>query len=148
MIKWHKQHDFLKWLNLSPRYKNTNVTSVTISRLSLAENSVRLTFMATAAARAALLVLSRVCSIFVCVQTVVWLPLSGICNVHANGHACDCTLGLCGHRKRVCTERWLVSGRKSPCRIRDSNPRQHGAWRFGPTLYKLSHIPSVGPGTV
>ena len=87
--------------------------------------------LATAAARAALSVLSRVCSMFVC--PVVWLPVSGICNVHANVHACDFALGLCGHRKRICTERCLVSGRKIPCRIRDSNPRQHGAWRFGPT---------------
>ena len=41
---------------------------------------------------------------FVCVQTVVWLPVFGIFNVHTDADACDCTQGLYRHCKRVCTE--------------------------------------------
>ena len=47
-----------------------------------------------------------VCAVFSCVQTMVWLPLVpvfGIFNVHTDVAACDCSLGLYGHRKTVCT---------------------------------------------
>jgi len=40
-------------------------------------------------------------------QTVVWLPVFGIFNVRSDVDACDCTRGLYGHRKRVCTGSWL-----------------------------------------
>ena len=52
-----------------------------------------------------------VSAVFPCVQTMVWLPVFGIFNVHADVDACDCTQGLYGHRKRVCTGNWL--GKKS-----------------------------------
>ena len=40
---------------------------------------------------------------------MVWLPVFGIFNMHADVDACNCTRGLYGHRKtkRVCTESWL-----------------------------------------
>ena len=44
------------------------------------------------------------CVVFPCVQTVVWLPVFGIFNVRTDVDACDCTRGLYGQRKRVCTE--------------------------------------------
>ena len=37
------------------------------------------------------------------VQTMVWLPAFEIFNVLTDVDASDCTLGLYGHRKRVCT---------------------------------------------
>ena len=48
-----------------------------------------------------------VCAVFPCVQTMIWLPVFGFFNVRTDGDACDCTRGLYGHRKRVCTESWL-----------------------------------------
>ena len=48
-----------------------------------------------------------VCAVFLCVQTMVWLPMFGIFNTHTDVPACNCTQGLYGHRKRVCTESWL-----------------------------------------
>ena len=45
-----------------------------------------------------------VCVVFSFVQTVVWLPVFGNFNVCTDVDACDCTQGLYGHRKRVCTE--------------------------------------------
>ena len=41
--------------------------------------------------------------------TKVWLPMLGIFNMHTDDNACDCTRGLYGHRKRVCTEKSLVT---------------------------------------
>ena len=38
---------------------------------------------------------------------MVWLPLFGIFNVRTHVDACDCTQGLYGHRKRVCTGNWV-----------------------------------------
>ena len=50
------------------------------------------------------LVQALVRAAFSCVQTKVWLPAFGIVNVRTDMNACHCTRGLCGHRKRVCTE--------------------------------------------
>ena len=74
-----------------------------------------------------------VCAVFLCVQTKVWLPMLGIFNVRADVKACDCTRGLYGHRKRVCTE--IDSGRKIPCLTGESNQPQR---RAGSTFYQLS----------
>ena len=63
----------------------------------LREIRVALLVEGTAAARAALPIPTGVCSISVC-PTMVWPP------VRTDGDACDCTRGLYGHRKRVCTE--------------------------------------------
>ena len=41
------------------------------------------------------------CAIFSCVRTVVWLPAFGIFKVHTDVDACNCTRGLCRHRKKV-----------------------------------------------
>ena len=55
-----------------------------------------------------------------------------------DGGACDCIAGLYEHRNcRVCIEK--LTGRKIPCRIRDSNPRQYCAWLFSRTLYQLNY---------
>ena len=45
-----------------------------------------------------------VCGVFSCVQTMIWLPVSGIVHVRSDADVCDCTRRLCRHRKRVCTE--------------------------------------------
>lgn len=52
--------------------------------------------------------ISLVGAVLLWVQTMVWLPLLGICYLHTDADACDCTLGLDHHHKteRVCTERW------------------------------------------
>ena len=44
-----------------------------------------------------------VCAVFSCVQTTVWPPVFGICDMHTYVYACDCRGGLYGHRKSVCT---------------------------------------------
>ena len=46
-------------------------------------------------------------AVFSCVQTMVWLPVFGIFNMHTDVDACDCSPGMYGHRKRVCTGSWL-----------------------------------------
>ena len=61
---------------------------------------------ATAAARAVLPIPTSKC-IFLCVQTVVCLPVFGILNMHSDVDACNCTQGLYEHCKRVCTDSWL-----------------------------------------
>ena len=48
-----------------------------------------------------------VCVVFSRVRTLVWLPVSGIFHVHTDADACNCTLGLFWHHKRVCSESWL-----------------------------------------
>ena len=44
------------------------------------------------------------CAVFLCVQTMVWLPAFVIFNVCMDVDAGDSTQGLYGHRKRVSTE--------------------------------------------
>ena len=56
---------------------------------------------------------------------------------HNYVNARDCTRGVYGHRKRVCTESWPW-GKKIPCRTEESNLRQ---LRAGPTTFQLSYIP-------
>ena len=46
-----------------------------------------------------------VCAVFSCVQTMVWLAVFVICNVHTHVDASDCTRGLYGHRTSVSTVR-------------------------------------------
>ena len=65
---------------------------------------------------------------------MAWLPVFGIVNVRTDVDACYCTLGLYGHRKRLCID----SGRKIPCRTAELNPRQYCSWFFG---LSLSFIP-------
>ena len=43
-------------------------------------------------------------AVFSCVQTIVWLRVFQIFDVCTDVYACDCTWGLYGHHKRVCTE--------------------------------------------
>ena len=68
-------------------------------------------------------------------HSMVWLPAFGIFNVSTDVDACDCTRGLYGHRKRVCTG---SSGRKE-----DKNPNTPG------TRTRVSIAPgsSVGRST-
>ena len=73
--------------------------------LSLAGNSGRLTWVRHSSRKSsATHSYLAVCAVFSCVQTMVWLPVLGIFNVRVDVAACDCTLGLYGHRKRVGTE--------------------------------------------
>ena len=45
-----------------------------------------------------------VCAVFLCVQTMLWLPVSGIFNVHTDINECDGTQGVNRHHLRVCNE--------------------------------------------
>ena len=44
-----------------------------------------------------------VCAVFSCVQTMLWLPESGICNMHTGADACDCAQGLWESLRRKLT---------------------------------------------
>ena len=46
-------------------------------------------------------------AVFLCVQTMVWLPVFAIFNMSTVVDACECTRGLYGHCRRVCSECWL-----------------------------------------
>ena len=99
--------------------------------------------------------------IFSCVQTMVFLPIPGIFNVpvHATQRGgwtntvresalkANCkhwftTSFLAGKRCSVCALK-VDCGRKISYRAEESNSRQDCAWFFDPTLYPLSHIPSL-----
>ena len=71
--------------------------------LSLAGNSGRLTWARLQQPKEQRYPFQVGCAVFSCVQTMVWLPVFGILNVHTHADAGDCTRGLCGHPKRVCT---------------------------------------------
>ena len=49
------------------------------------------------------------CAVFLCVQTMLWLPVLGIFNVRTDVDACDCTRVLYGP-VRVCTKSWGGGG--------------------------------------
>ena len=74
-----------------------------------------------------------VCAVFPCVQTRVWLPVSGIVNMCTDVDACNCTRGLYGHCRRVCT------GRQISCHTEYSNSGQYCIWLFSQKLYQLSY---------
>ena len=44
------------------------------------------------------------CVAFLCVQTMVWVPVFGIFNMHPDIDTYNCTWGLYGHHKRDCSE--------------------------------------------
>ena len=46
-------------------------------------------------------------SVFLCVQSTIFLSVLRIANMRTDVDACDCTRGPYGHGKRVCTENWL-----------------------------------------
>ena len=80
-----------------------------------------------------------VCGVFSCIQTMIWLPMFGIFNVRSDADACDCTRGLCGHRKRVRTESWP----------REKNPLPHPGLEPASVLrLALSSVPVTMWGTV
>jgi len=78
-----------------------------------------------------------VCAVFSCVRTVVWLPMFGIFKVRTDVDVCDCTQGLCGHRKRVCTESWL--GEKSLAISGSRTRASFCTWLFSQMLNHLSY---------
>ena len=71
-----------------------------------------------------------VCAVFLFVQTMVRLLVFRIFDVPID--ACDCTLGLYGHRK---SQHWKLTGRKIPYCTREVNTCQYCAWLFGRMLY-------------
>ena len=77
-----------------------------------------------------------VCAVFSCVQTTVWLPVSGIFSVRPDIDACHCTGGCTDTVRKSALE--VGYGRKIPCHTGDSNPRQCCAWLFSWTLYPPS----------
>ena len=56
----------------------------------------------------------RVCAVFLCVKTMVRLPVFWIFNMCTDVDACNCTWGMYWHHKRVCTESWLWDKNLSP----------------------------------
>ena len=71
--------------------------------LSFAGNSDRLTWVRLQQPQEQRYPFLTVRAVFSCVQTMVLLPVLGIFNVRTDVKACDCTRGLYGQRKRVCT---------------------------------------------
>ena len=65
-----------------------------------------------------------VCAVFPSVQTMLWLPVFGICNVRTDADACDCTRGGCTDTVRESALE-ADSGRKIPFAVpgTDSNQR-------------------------
>ena len=74
-----------------------------------------------------------VCAVFLCVQTKVWLPMFAIFNVRTDVNAHDCTWGLYGHRKRVCTESWLW----------EKNPLPHRGIRSALAVCRFNALQTV-----
>ena len=81
-------------------------------------------------------------AVFLCVQTRVWLLVTGTFHMCTGVNACDCTHGTYGHWKSL---HWkLDCGRKIPCDTGESNlPQRHHA---SLTLYRLSYIPDQKDG--
>ena len=120
------------WLTLPTKHMYIYKTNCA-SALSFAGNSGRLTWVRHSSRKSsATHCYHWVYAVFPCVQTMVWLPVSGIWNVRTDVDACDCTRGQYGQvTERVCTGSWLWE--KDPLTHRDSNPRQHCAWFFSRT---------------
>ena len=81
-------------------------------------------------------------AVFLCVQTMVWLPVLGIFNMHTDVDACRCmcTWELYEHHKLWKSALKGDSGRKIPCHNRDSNRHQYCAYRlFSWMLNQLSY---------
>ena len=135
---WHHFHSVGQGSDYSPAIWPGRLSQTS---LSLAENSGCLTWVRHSSCQSSS-THSYQCSVaaFSCVQTVVRLPLFGICNVRSDVDACDYTRELYGHHQRVCTESWLwEKNKKQPCRTGDSNPRQYCVWLFCRTLYQVSY---------
>ena len=92
-----------------------------LSLLSLAGTSGRLTWARLQQLQEQCYPFQVGCAVFSCVHTMVWLTVFGIFNMHTHADAGDCTRGLCGHPKRVCTR---TPGFRT---------------RFGPMLYELNY---------
>ena len=45
-----------------------------------------------------------VSAVFLCDQTMIWLPVLESFTMRMDVDACDCKQGLYGHRKRVCSK--------------------------------------------
>ena len=59
-----------------------------------------------------------VCAVFLCDQTIVWLPVLGFFNLCTDVDACNCIWGLYRHWKMICTGRLF-----------EKNPLPHqGTW--------------------
>ena len=62
--------------------------------LSLAGNSGRLTWVRLQQPQEQCYPFLSVCAVFLCVQTIVWLPVFGIFNVCTDVESCDYARGL------------------------------------------------------
>ena len=67
-----------------------------------------------------------VCAVFPCVQTMVWLTMSGIFNVCT---VSDCIWWLYERHKKVCMESWL--GRNNPLPHQLVGPASAAFWNHG-----------------
>ena len=76
---------------------------------SLVGNSGRLTWVKLQQRQEQRYPFLTVRAVFSCVQAEVWLPMFGIINVHTDVNACDCTRGLYGRQKWVCSESWPLA---------------------------------------
>ena len=111
----------------------------TLTTLSFGGTSLSLALpgSGTAAERAALPIPISMQYFHVSKQTMVWLLVFWIFNMHAAVHACDCAWGLYGHCKSL-HWKWTL-GDKILCFSGESNLCQYSAWLFSWTLYQLSY---------
>ena len=81
-----------------------------------------------------------VCAVLSCVQTMVWLPVFGGFNACTDVNACDCTWGLYGHCKGVCTERWLWENNPLPYqRLKPSSMLRPAPSLLNQMIYQWSY---------
>ena len=58
---------------------------------------------------------------------MIWLPVSGICNVCTDADAYDCTRELYGHRTRVSTGSWIWEKKKKKKRKKKKRKKKTAA---------------------
>ena len=73
-----------------------------------------------------------VCAVFLCVQTVVWLPMLGTFNVCTGASACDCSWGLYERHNRVCTENGFGEDPSLHWGLEPASAMMHWTWATSP----------------
>ena len=82
--------------------------------------------------RCLFLLLLLVCTVFLCAQTMVWLPMFEIFNMRTGVDACYCTRGLYRNRKSLHWKSTL--GQESFATPGDSNKHLYCTWLLSLTL--------------